>query len=161
MATQAPPTSGFLRIKGIVFMFINTFFIANNYILQKVILQRSEERKNPINAYETMYWICLMLLPMCLASLKFINESLFPIPKEVRAAFLMRCFFGMLANVIYIFSLQYISFSEATVIYWTSPVFTSIGARYVLKENLSNFDWVAVLTAFIGIVLMQNPFQQS
>jgi drug/metabolite transporter (DMT)-like permease len=72
----------------------------------------------------------------------------------------MRCFFGMLANVIYIYSLQYISFSEATVIYWTSPVFTSIGARYVLKENLSNFDWVAVLTAFIGIVLMQNPFQQ-
>ncbi len=60
----------------------------------------------------------------------------------------------MTGNVVYIISMEYISFSEATVIYWTSPVFTALGARYFLKENLSSFDWIAVVVAFFGILLI-------
>jgi drug/metabolite transporter (DMT)-like permease len=83
-----------------------------------------------------------------------LKESFFPIPEKVRGVFIARCGFGMISNVLYIFSLDYISFSEATVIFWTCPVFTTICARYFLQEKLSNFDWFAVLAAFMGILLI-------
>ncbi len=33
-------------------------------------------------------------------------------------------------------------------------------ASYYLREKLTIFDWIAVLIAFIGIVIMQSPFRQ-
>lgn len=57
-------TSGLQRIKGILLMFINALVIAFNYIMQKVLLKRSADAGNPINPYEWMYWISLLLLPI-------------------------------------------------------------------------------------------------
>jgi drug/metabolite transporter (DMT)-like permease len=65
----------------------------------------------------------------------------------------------MISNVAYLVSMSFITFSEASVIFWTNPVFTAIGARYYLYECLSTFDWAAAIIAFLGILLIQNPFQ--
>jgi drug/metabolite transporter (DMT)-like permease len=101
-----------------------------------------------------MYWVSLILTPIFFLTLKYLKEEFFPIPEKIRGIYIARCVFGMISNVLYIFSLEYISFSEATVIFWTCPVFTTIIARYVLKENLTSFDWFAVLAAFFGILLI-------
>ena len=146
--------AGLQKIKGILFMFCNSILIASNYTLQKYMLKRSRDNGNPINPNETMYWISLILAPMFFFTLKYLGESFFPLPEQARKTFIMRCIFGMVSNVLYIYSLEFISFSEATVIFWTCPVFTTICARYFLKENLSNFDWVAVVAAFFGILLI-------
>ena len=84
----------------------------------------------------------------------YVLVSVFPIPEKIRFTFIMRCMFGMLSNVAYIASLEYISFSDATVIFWTCPVFTTICARYMLQEKLSTFDWAAVVFAFLGILMI-------
>lgn len=70
----------------------------------------------------------------------------------------MRCVLAMVSNVAYLISMNFISFSEATVIFWSNPVFTAIGARYYLGERLTYYDWVACFIAFVGILMVQNPF---
>ena len=146
--------SGVNKIKGILFMFGNAILIATNYTWQKYLQQRSKANGNPINAFESMYWVSLILLPIFYMALKYFRAEFFPIPEKIRFTFIMRCMFGMLSNVAYIASLEYISFSEATVIFWTCPVFTTICARYMLQEKLSNFDWAAVVFAFLGILMI-------
>jgi drug/metabolite transporter (DMT)-like permease len=129
------------------------------YIMQKVLLNRSKLSGNTINAYEWMYWIALTLLPIQLLSLKYyFKADIFPVPKQVRGTFIARCVLAMTSNVAYLISMNFISFSEATVIFWSNPVFTAIGARYYLGERLTNYDWVACFIAFIGILMVQNPF---
>ena len=50
------------------------------------------------------------------------------------------------------------SLSKASTIFFTYPLFTAINARIFLGESISNFDWLAIVLAFVGIVLLQDPF---
>jgi drug/metabolite transporter (DMT)-like permease len=82
-------------------------------------------------------------------------------PKQVRGSFVARCALAMTSNVAYLLSMNFISFSEATIIFWCNPVFTAIGARYYLGEHLTNYDWIACFLAFFGILMIQNPFSKD
>ena len=136
-------------------MFLNIFFMALSYITQKILLATSKETNNPIHPFEWLYWISLILLVLFLFWMQFVlKESLFPIPKNVRFTYLVRCFIGMLCNLFFLLSIQYISFSKASVLFWTSPVFTAVMGKYFLKEGLSNYDWGAVFIAFIGLLII-------
>jgi drug/metabolite transporter (DMT)-like permease len=66
---------------------------------------------------------------------------------------------GPVGNISYLFSLKFISFSKASVLVWTSPIFTAVGASLYLKEKLSNYDLFALAIAFLSILIIQNPFQ--
>ncbi len=57
--------------------------------------------------------------------------------------------------------MNFITFSEATVIFWSNPVFTAIGARFYLGERLTNYDWIACFVAFFGILMVQNPLGEK
>jgi hypothetical protein len=49
--------------------------------MQKVLLNRAKVNGNTINSNEWMYWICLVLLPIQLISMKFVFKAdLYPIP---------------------------------------------------------------------------------
>jgi drug/metabolite transporter (DMT)-like permease len=39
------------------------------------------------------------------------------------------------------------------------PVLTAVFANIFLKENVTKFDWVALLSAFIGVIMVNNPFK--
>ena len=90
--------------------------------------------------------------------MKYLKADLFPLPKEVRGTYLLRCIIGMMCNLSFLFSLQFIPFAKASVIFWTMPVFTALFAFLYLGEKLSVYDWGAVVIAFIGLLIIQNPF---
>lgn len=142
-------------------MFIATMTSATLNIGQKYILAKTIEKQNPIHAFEFTYMAMLYLLILYLLTLKFTKFEFFPLPKEVRGMFIVRCLSGALCHVCFLTSLKYISLSQASVLFWTSPVFTAIMASMYLKEKISNYDWLSVVTAFIGILLIQNPFGKN
>jgi len=84
----------------------------------------------------------------------YLKVDFFPIPKEVRTVYILRCVIGMMCNLSFLISLQYIPFSKASVLFWTSPVFTALLSKYYLNEILSIFDWIAVIVAFIGLLII-------
>lgn len=150
--------SGFRKIRGLFFMFLNILFMAGLYILQKVLMADSLARGNPINPNEMTYFVSIILMVMFLTKMYFHGDNFFPMPKNVRVTYIIRCLVGSTCNLTFLFSLQYISFAKASVIFWTSPVFTAVMAHYVLHERLSIYDWLALFIAFLGILLIQNPF---
>lgn len=64
----------------------------------------------------------------------------------------------MMCNLTFLMSLKFIPFSKASVFFWMSPVFTALVAHFYLHEKLTIYDWGAVFIAFIGIIIIQNPF---
>ena len=76
----------------------------------------------------------------------------------MRTTYVFRCIGGMLSNLTYLFSIKFISFSKATVIVYTCPVFTAVFGNIFLNEKLSIYDWSAVFIAFSGILMIFNPF---
>ena len=121
----------------------------------------SIDNGNPIAPFEWTYWIALLMLVMCLLTMKFLKQDLLPIPSKIRLTYIIRCVVGTMCNHCFLLSLQFISFSKASVLFWTSPVFTALAARYVLNERLSYYDWGAVGIAFFGILMIQNPFKEK
>jgi len=128
------------------------------YTIQKLLMMDCQERKNPIHPFELTYWLTLILFVMYGLTFHYLGASFFPIPKEVRLTYVCRCVIGMMCNLSFLVSLQFIPFSKASVFFWTSPVFTGILARYYLNERLSYYDCFAVVICFFGILLIQNPF---
>jgi drug/metabolite transporter (DMT)-like permease len=124
------------------------------FIAQKILLASSIERGNPIHPLEWTYIVAMLMLVMNLATMKLLKEDLYPIPKKIRTTYIVRCVVGMMCNLTFLLSLKFIPFSKASVLFWTSPVFTAILAHYYLHEKLSYYDWGAVLVAFIGILII-------
>jgi drug/metabolite transporter (DMT)-like permease len=55
-------------------------------------------------------------------------------------------------------SIQLLELSKAAVIFWTNPMIIAVIAYLTLKERLTKFDVLAIILAFFGILLIQNPF---
>ena len=143
-----------LKIRGMFYMLIATLIFAVLNIGQKYILANSAEKHNPIHAFEFTYVTMLYLLFLYLMTLYFTDFNFFPLPEKLRPIFIVRALSGALSHVCYLISFSYISLSLASVIFWTSPVFTALLARIFLKERLSKYDWLSVGTAFLGILLI-------
>ncbi len=86
--------------------------------------------------------------------MKYLKADLFPLPKGVRGTYIIRCVVGMMCNLTFLFSLQFISFAKASVLFWTSPVLIAVFAFLYLGEQLSKYDWAAVFIAFFGLLMI-------
>ena len=80
------------------------------------------------------------------------------VPKHLRQAVLLRGVTGCIANLLYTYSIQLIDLSKASMLFWTNPMVTAIMAYFFLKEKISVYDWVSIVTTIIGIIIIQNPF---
>ena len=137
-------------------MFLSSVCCSGLAFAQKSLLHYS-----PIHPFEMAYWYGMVLLVFVLANMKWLSIDPFSIPVKARKTLLMRGVIGMIANCLFNMSMQLIPMSKASVLFWTSPIVVALLSRAFLKERLSLFDWLACFLAFLGIVLIQNPFQAA
>ena len=109
--------------------------------------------------YEISYWYGALLFFLYFGTLKLLRQDFFEIPPSAVKPLIARGILGATSNLCQIMSMQYVSLSKAVVICQTIPIWTAILSKYILKERLSYFDWIASVIAFIGILILQNPFQ--
>ena len=65
--------------------------------------------------------------------------------------------FGVLAIFFLFYAFSTLKITEATLMKASVPVFVSFVAWFVLRESLSLFVWLAILCAFLGVVIVVNP----
>ena len=70
----------------------------------------------------------------------------------------MRGLFGIIAMVLFFYTITVIPLGEAITLNKTSPLFVSILAFYLLGEHLSKRAILALLVGLGGIVLITKPF---
>ena len=73
-----------------------------------------------------------------------------------RKLLLMRGLFGTTALVLFFLTLQKIPLASAMTIQYLSPIFTTIIAIFVLKENVKYLQWIFYALAFAGVLLIER-----
>ena len=114
-----------------------------------------------INPYEMGYTSCLLFTVFNLISFKLVKKDPFDFPASVRNLVILRGVVGCCCNVCFMFGMALLPLSQGIVLLMTMPLFTAIFGRVFLGERLSSFDSIAMISAFIGIVFLQNPFGES
>lgn len=87
--------------------------------------------------------------------------SLLNVPPGFRINLLKRVGFGAVCNVCYSASMKFTDVSKAATLFWTNPMFTAIFAYLLLKEKISKYDIISMACVFIGILVIENPFQKK
>ncbi|XP_060048154.1 solute carrier family 35 member G1 isoform X2 [Erinaceus europaeus] len=78
-------------------------------------------------------------------------------PKDQRILLIARGALGSTAMILFFYALQSTSLADATVITFSSPVFTSIFACIFLKEKYSPWDALFTIFAITGVILIVRP----
>ena len=55
-------------------------------------------------------------------------------------------------------AVEYMPVSVASCIFRTIPIWTALAAHYLFKENLTKYDILSIGTAFVGVLIINDPF---
>jgi drug/metabolite transporter (DMT)-like permease len=62
-----------------------------------------------------------------------------------------------LAISLWFFALPHLALADTTAISFTGPIFTMIGAAYLLGEAMRRDRWIAAIIGFIGVLIVVGP----
>jgi drug/metabolite transporter (DMT)-like permease len=74
---------------------------------------------------------------------------------------ILRCSFVVLANLLFFLGLAEIPLSEATAIFFVSPLIITIFSVIFLSEKVGPWRWFAVAMGLVGAVVMLRPTPES
>ena len=73
-----------------------------------------------------------------------------------RSILMMRGIFGTIGLYCYFVILQEIPLATASTLIYFTPLFTSLVGVFLLREKMSIIQWILLLIAFFGIILIQG-----
>lgn len=133
---------------GILYMLAGALISALNGALTKVLVEH-------ISALEIVFFRSLIGVFIILYALKHTAPTL------KGGKFLMlisRGVYGILAMILYFYTIKVIPLGEAITLNSTSPLFGAILAFYLLHEHLDKKTILALLIGFLGVILIVKPF---
>ncbi len=68
-----------------------------------------------------------------------------------------RVTFGTIGMFCNYYAIDHMNLSDANMLNKTSPFFTMLAAMFLLKEKPTKVDWMALVIAFIGALLIMKP----
>lgn len=77
-------------------------------------------------------------------------------PKDIRGQF-SRGFVHAIGLSLWFYALPHLALADMTAIGYTGPIFSMIGAAYLLGEKMRLDRWVAALVGFIGVLIVVGP----
>ncbi|XP_004450088.1 solute carrier family 35 member G1 [Dasypus novemcinctus] len=109
-----------------------------------------------VHAVEISAFRCLFQMLFVLPWLIY-RKTGFIGPKSQRIFLILRGVFGSTAMILLYYAFQETSLADATVITFSSPVFTSIFAWIFLKEKYSLWDALFTIFTITGVILIVRP----
>lgn len=73
----------------------------------------------------------------------------------------LRGFFGFLGVGGMFGSTQFMPISISSCILFSVPVWTAIFAFFALKEKLKIYDYISIVLAFLGVLLINRPWDTN
>ena len=136
---------------GLLYAILSCFFFATSSVLVHIV--------DEIHAVQTVFFRSFIQLLCTVPMLIF--HGLNPLPKRenvrVAAMLFLRGVAGSTALCFQFYALQHMPLSDATVIIFSSPIFTAILAYCFLAERWSKVDAVSALLCFLGVVMIAQP----
>ena len=129
-----------------------------------------------INAFEIVYWKALFMNIANLFLCKYyyliipykgkledqLPADVISVPPDWRLLWVLRAVFGSFSLCWYFASwMTSLSISKANILFFTGPLYVPMLAYFFIGENISKIDSFALLLGFIGIVIINNPFNSG
>ena len=67
---------------------------------------------------------------------------------------ILRSFLGLISMTFFFQSIKYLDLGISVSIRYTSPIFATVFAMFLLKETIKKIQWVFIIISFIGVVVI-------
>ncbi|XP_007949473.1 solute carrier family 35 member G1 [Orycteropus afer afer] len=133
---------------GLFYTLLSAFFFSVGSLFVKKV--------QDIHAVEISAFRCIFQMLVIIPCLIY-RKTGFIGPKDQRIFLILRGLLGSTAMILIYYAFQATSLADATVITFSSPVFTSIFACIFLKEKYSLWDALFTLFAITGVIFIVRP----
>lgn len=136
---------------GLLYAVVSCFFFATSSLLVHVV--------HEIHAVQAVFYRSLLQLVLTVPMLIYHGINPFPQRENPRVAGLLflRGAAGSTALCFQFYAFQHMPLSDATVIIFSSPIFTGILAYCFLGETWSKVDVASTVLCFLGVLLIARP----
>lgn len=136
------------RNKGIVFIIMAAFFFS----LMTVFVRLSGNLPTMEKALFRNFVAAVVSWVML-----FRKRERFNIKKGCCKDLFLRSFFGTMGLVCNFYAVDHLNISDANLLNKLSPFFAIFMSIIILKESVHKLEWLAVIVAFLGAVLVIKP----
>lgn len=134
-----------MRLDGILYMLLSVVLFTTANALVKSI--------GYLPTTQIVFMRSLISLVLCAA---YVVYRGFPFFGVNRKWLLIRGVFGVAGLTLFFFTVQNLPLATATVIQYLSPIFTVILALVYLEQRVRPIQWVFMLTALAGVVILNG-----
>lgn len=106
-----------------------------------------------------MYWYMILMIFINYAWVRYHGEFVLNVPKMYRNIIVFRALIGFSGVQGKVAALKYMPVSTSTCIFFTLPIWATLGAYLVLKEKIDKFDLAQLAISFVGVLVINNPFE--
>lgn len=114
-----------------------------------------------ISSFEINYWIALIMLIVNFWIIKYRNAFILDIPRKYHKVIILRSICGFVGYIGQVTAVKYMPVSTASCIFFTCPIWTALLAFLFLKEKINIYDVIQIVSAFLGIIIISNPFESN
>ena len=111
-------------------------------------------RNEKLNTFDYMLIRSSILVVITIIQSRMSGVNIFDIKKEGRYWLFMRCLLGAIAMPCFFMGIKYLPSSKAFIIGNIHPMLVSIAAIFFLNEVITCYQLLAVVVAFIGVIVM-------
>ena len=141
--------TSFKHIAGLLFAAISCVFFACSSLFVKLL--------GELPPQEVVFFRSFVQLTFLLPSLIHHKEPFIADSKLNMFYLIIRGGAGSLALCCQFYAFEHLPLADATVIVFSSPIFTGIFAYCILGEKWGAFDAIATILCFFGVVLVARP----
>ena len=137
----------YIILSGLSFLVVNFFVKILGSGAESLILPTSDS----IPAHELVFFRSVISFSI---SFYLMKRKSIPILGNNKKWLLIRGFSGMIALTLFFYTIHYLPLAIASTIQYLAPLFTIILAIFIMKEQIKSLQWVFILLAFSGAILI-------
>lgn len=131
--------------RGVGFMLLAVLFSALMAVCVKYL--------SHLPVYEIVFFRAVIALGLTYGLLK---QQGIPVWGELKGLLLLRGAVGTIALCLYFLTIQHMPLASAVTLQYLSPIFASLLAIFVVRENVSGWQGLFFLLSFIGVALLKG-----
>ena len=145
----SPPATLLQRWTGFIMLAVSAFFFS-------VMSLGVSLTGGRVNSMLLVGWRCLSQLTLSVIILLAQRQQLLG-EKGKRKWIFARGAVGVGSLSCFYYALTHLPLSEATVLFFTAPIWTGILGKLILHESFDRWDCLAAAASFIGVVFVARP----
>jgi S-adenosylmethionine uptake transporter len=125
-------------------------------VMMNVLVRLAAQRMHP---FEVTFFRCLFGLLVMLPFIIQAGPSLFATAKI--GFYTLRAAAGLVWMLSWFYGITYVPLATATAVNFTAPLFATMAAALILREEVGPQRWAAVVIGFAGVLVIMRPSRES